>query len=78
MNAAKLNQVELWHLDECDLRIEATEASEIHLEVRVGAKRECLSRLEHDRTDDDAEERNEEGLCDCFFHSATQTLEYLR
>ena len=35
-------------------------------------KRECLSklvaRLKHDRIDDDAEdERNEEGLRDCFF-----------
>ena len=42
------------------------------LEVRVGAKRECLSklvaRLKHDRIDDDAEnERDEEVLRECFF-----------
>ena len=72
MNAATLNQVELWHFDECDLRIKAWEARDIQLEVRVGAKRECLSklvaRLKRDRIDDDAEdERNEEGLRDCFF-----------
>ena len=68
MNVAKGNQFELWQLGECDLRIEAWEAREIQLEVRVGAKRECLSRLEHDRTDDDAEdERNKEGLRDCLF-----------
>ena len=52
--------------------VKAWEAREIQLEVRVGAKRECLpkvgARLKHDRIDDDAEdERNEEGLCDCFF-----------
>ena len=45
MNAAKLNQVELWQLDECDSRIKAWEAREIQLEVRVGAERECLSKL---------------------------------
>ena len=72
MNAAKLNQVELWQLDECDSRIKAWEGREIQLEVRVGAKRECLSklvaRLKHDRIDDNAgDERNEEGLSDCFF-----------
>ena len=44
----------------------------MQLEVRVDAKRECLSklvvRLKHDRTDDEAEdERNEEGLRDCLF-----------
>ena len=66
MFAAKGKQFELWPL-----------------EVRVGAKRECLSklvaRLKHDRVDDDAENaRDEEVLCDCFFHSTTQTLEYLR
>ena len=64
-------KVELLRLEECDSRIKAWEAREIQLEVRVGAKRECLSklvaRLKHDRIDDDAEdERNEEGLRDCF------------
>ena len=70
--AAKVKQVELWQLEKCDVRIKAWKAKEIQLEVRVGAKRECLSklvtRLKHDRIDDDAEdERNEEGLHDCFF-----------
>ena len=70
--AAKVKQVELWRLEKCDWRIKAWEAREIQLEVRVGAKRECLSklvvRLKHDRIDDDAEdERNEKGLRDCFF-----------
>ena len=83
MNAAKLKQVELWHLEECDLRIKALEAREIQLEVRVGEKRECLSksvaRLKHGRIDDDAEdERNEEGLRELLISSTTQTLEYLR
>ena len=60
---AKVTQVELWRLEKCDLRIEAWEAREIQLEVRVGAKHECLStwvaRLKH--------ERNEEVLRDCLF-----------
>ena len=72
MNAGKLNQVELWQLDECDSRIKAWEAREIQLEVRVGPKRESLSklvaRLKYDCIDDDAEdERDEEVLCDCLF-----------
>ena len=45
--------------ENCDLRIRAWEARDIQLEVRVGAKRESLSklvaRLKHDRMDDDAE-----------------------
>ena len=54
------------------MMIKAWEAREVQLEVRAGAKRECLSklvaRLKHDRIDDDAEdERNEEGLRDSFF-----------
>ena len=54
------------------MRVKTWEARDIQLEVRVGAKRECLSklvaRLKHDRIDDDADdERNEEGLRDCFF-----------
>ena len=40
------------------------EAKEIQLEVRAGAKRECLSKLvarvKHDRTDDDAEDERDE------------------
>ena len=72
MNGAKGKQFELWQFDECDLRIKAWEAREIQLEVRVGAKRECLSklvaRLKHDRIDDNAEdERDEEVLRDCLF-----------
>ena len=72
MNAGKLNQVELWQLDECDSRIKAWEAREIQLEVRVGPKRESLSKfvalLKYDCIDDDAEdERDEEVLCDCLF-----------
>ena len=52
--------------------IKASEAREIQLEVRVGAKRECLpklgARLKHGRIDDHAEdERNEEVLRDCLF-----------
>ena len=71
-DAEKVKQVELWQLEKCDLRIKAWEAREIQLEVRVGATRECLSklgaRLKHDRVDDDAEDaRNEEGLRDCSF-----------
>ena len=58
-DAAKVKQVELWQLEKCDLRIKAWEARDIQLEVRVGAKRECLSklvpRLGHGRSDDDAE-----------------------
>ena len=55
-----------------DVKKKAREAREIQLEVRVGAKRECLpklgARLKHDRIDDDAEdERNEEGLRGCLF-----------
>ena len=54
------------------MRIKAWEARYIQLEVRDSAKRDCLpklgARLKHDRVDDDAEdERNEEGLRDCFF-----------
>ena len=54
------------------MRIEAWEAEEIQLEVRVGAKRAFMpklgARLKHDRIDDDAEdERNDEGLRDCLF-----------
>ena len=69
MNAAKRKQFDLWQLDECDLTVKAWEAREIQLEVRVGAKRECLSKmvawLEHDRIDDDAEdERDKEVLCE--------------
>ena len=60
---AKLTPVELWRLEKRDLRIKACEAEEIQLEVRVGAKHECLlkwvSRLKHDR--------DEEVLRDCFF-----------
>ena len=41
--AVKVKQVELWRLEKCDLRIKACEAREIQLEVRVDAKRECLS-----------------------------------
>ena len=72
MNVAKWKQFELWQLEKCDLRIKAWEARDVQLEVRAGAKRECLSklvvRLKHDRIDGDAEdERNEEGLRDCFF-----------
>ena len=72
MTAAKGKQFELWQWVECDLRTKAWEARDIQLEVRVGVKRECLSklvaRLKHNRIDDDAEdERNEEGLRDCFF-----------
>ena len=71
MNAAKLKQVESQWVKR-DVRIKSWKAREIQLEVSVCAKRECLSklvaRLEHDRTNDDAEdERNEEDLCDCFF-----------
>ena len=71
-DAAKVKQVELWQLEKCDLRVEGWEARETQLEVRVGAKRECLpklgARLKHDRIDDDAEdERNEQGLRDCLF-----------
>ena len=71
-DAAKVKQVELWQLEKCDLRVKVWEAREIQLEVRVGAKRECLSklvvRLKNDRIDDDSEnERNQEGLRDCFF-----------
>ena len=50
---AKVTQVELWRLEKCDLRIKAWEAREIQLEVRVGAKHECLSkwvaRFKHER-----------------------------
>ena len=73
MNAAKLSQVELSQLDECDSRIKAWEAKEIQLEVRAGAKRECLSklvaRLKHDRTDDDAENERDEETAVPLFHS---------
>ena len=55
-------QVELWHLEECDLRIKAWEAREIQLEVRVGAKRECLPKMKHDRVDDSAEDEQRRGL----------------
>ena len=75
MNAAKGKQFELWQLDECDLRIKALEAREIQLELRVGAKRECLSklvaRLKHDRIDDDRR-----GLVRLLV--STQPQEYLR
>ena len=72
MNAAEVKQFELWQLDDCDLTVKAWEAREIQLEVRVGAKRECLSKLvawlKDDRIDVDAEdERGEEVLCDCLF-----------
>ena len=57
-DTAKVKQVELCRLEKCDLRIKAWEAREIQLEVRAGAKRECLTklvaRLKHDRIDDDA------------------------
>ena len=60
-DAVELTQVELCHLEKCDLRIKDWEAREIQLEVRVDAKHECLlkwvSRLKH--------ERNEEVLRDC-------------
>ena len=69
-DTAKEKQFELWQLETCDLRIKAWGARDIQLQVRVGAKRECLpklgARLKHDRIDDDAEdERNKEGLRDC-------------
>ena len=71
-DAAKVEQVELWRLEKCDLRIKAWEAREIQLEVRVGATRECLpklgARLKHDRIDDDADDESNEGvLRDCLF-----------
>ena len=44
-DAAKVKQVELWRWEKCDLRTKAWEAREIQLEVRVGAKRECLPKL---------------------------------
>ena len=70
-DVAKVKQVELWQQEECDLRIKAWEARETQPEA-LGAQRECLPKfgepLKHDRIDEDAEdERNEEGLCDCFF-----------
>ena len=76
-------KVELWQLEKCDLRIEAWEAGEIQLEVRVGAKRVFMpklgARLKHDRIDDDAEdERNEKACAIAYFHSTTQILEHLR
>ena len=37
-DASKMNQVELWRLEKCDLRIKTWEAREIQLEVPVGAK----------------------------------------
>ena len=62
-DAAKVKQVAWWQLETCDLRINAWEAREIQLEVRAGAKRECLpkvrDRLKH--------ESNEEVLRDCLF-----------
>ena len=73
-------QVEMWQLDEWDSRIKAWEAREIQLEVRVGANRECLSklvtRLKHDRIDDDGATKRFCAIA-CF-HSTPQTLEYLR
>ena len=71
MNVAKLRQAESVHLEKRDVRIKPGKARVIQSGA-LGAKRECLSklvsRLERDRTDDDAEdERNEEVLCDCFF-----------
>ena len=71
-DAAKTKQFELWQLEKCDVRIKPWKARECQLGVRVGAKRECLSKwvaqLKHDRIDDDAEnERDEEVWCDCFF-----------
>ena len=85
MNAAKEEQLKLSQLDEYGSRIEAWEAREIQLEVRVGAKRECLSklvaRLKYNRIDDDAEdERDEEVLCDCQYpqHYANPGVSPLR
>ena len=71
MTIALLKQAELWQLEKRDVRIKSWKARIIQSGT-LGAKRECLSKLEarlkHDRTDDDAEdERNEEVLCDCFF-----------
>ena len=73
---AKVTQVELWRLEKCDLRVKAWEAREIQLEVRVGAKHECLSEWAVRMKLDLKLEPKEEVLRDCF-HSTTQTLEYL-
>ena len=43
--AAKVKHVKLWQLEKCDVMIKAWKAREIQLEVRVGAKRECMSKL---------------------------------
>ena len=65
--AAKTNQLELWHAVECGLRIKAWEARDMQLEA-LGAKRECQSewaaQVELDRIDDDAiDERDKEVMC---------------
>ena len=66
-DAAKVKQVEVWQLAKRDAISKSWKARVIQLEVRVGAKRECLpklgARLKHHRIGDDAEdERNEEVL----------------
>ena len=78
-DAAKTKLLELWQSETCDVRINLRKARESGLGVRVGPKRECLSkwavRLKLDRIDDDAEdERDEEVMCDCFFPQCKASL----
>ena len=76
-NAAKTKRNELWM--RCENQV--MESKKESAGVRVGAKRECLSkwavRVKLHRIDDDAEdERDKEVMC--AFHSAMQALDHLR